>query len=256
MSISVNIQSYKRAGKVETLDIVPSANLWVHEFEVDEYKLAYPEAKIMVLPDDTRGNLPRVKNFILEAQKNDRAVLFLDDDMSYVGYWYHKGQYKIESERQFMAMLEKYTLIAEEWGAKLWGINVNPDKQVYREYSPFSTQSYISSSFACFLNGCVLRYDENLPLKEDYDMTLQQLNTYRRMLRVNGYFYSKKSASNVGGCATYRNLDREREQLLLLQKKWGADLVKFDTGESRSHSSTKKRAMDINPIVRSPIKGI
>jgi hypothetical protein len=87
-------------------------------------------------------------------------------------------------------------------------------------------------------------------------MTLQQLNANRKVLRVNKFFYIKESASNVGGCATYRNMDAEREQLVLLQRKWGSAIVKFDN-TSRSHSTKKvKKHIDFNPVIIPPIRGV
>jgi hypothetical protein len=255
MKISINIQSYKRAGDVLTLGLDLKSNLWVHEFEADEYKKLYGDI-VKILPDSLRGNLPKVKNYILEAEKENDAILFLDDDILKVGYFENKIIHYIKGN-QLTAFIEKYSLLCKEWGFYLWGINVNPDKQNYCEYTPFSTLSYISSSFACFLKGNKLRYDERFPLKEDYDMTIQQCNKYRGLLRVNKAFYIKKSAENIGGCATYRNLDREREQFDLLQKKWGSRIVKKERlGNSRSHSTDKVRKIDINPIIHSPIRGV
>jgi hypothetical protein len=109
--------------------------------------------------------------------------------------------------------------------------------------------------FSCYLKGNVCRYDERLPLKEDYDMALQNLNEYRGILRVNKYHYACKQSTNTGGCASYRNIQREIEQLNLLQKKWGSALIKIDVAD-KSHSSKKKKKVDYNPIVRCPIKGI
>lgn len=259
MKISVNIQTYKRVGEVDTLNLVPHANLWAHSFEIDLYRKAYPDAVIKELPNETQGNLPRVKNFILEHEFNKGfdAVLLLDDDIKTIGWWEKRHARTIGSEEELIDMVLRYSILASDWGAKLWGINVNPDKQVYREYSPFSTISYISSSFSCFLKGNELKYDERFPLKEDYDMLLQQTNKYRLNLRVNKYFYVKKSAENKGGCATYRNQEKEKQQMDDLQKKWGRNLVKRESlRHSRSHSSKKRRTIDINPVVLVPIRGI
>ena len=98
-----------------------------------------------------------------------------------------------------------------------------------------------------------LRFDESLPLKEDYDFTLQNLNKYRIALRVNKFYYKTKQAEQVGGCATYRNIEREKEQFLLLQKKWGSSIIKRDK-KDRSNKSDKKKNYDINPILSVPIK--
>jgi hypothetical protein len=146
--------------------------------------------------------------------------------------------------------------LAIDWDIKFWGIQVNPDKQCYREYTPFSLTSYVASPFGVHL-GHSIRYDERLSLKEDYDFTLQFLNQYRKILRVNKYFYKVKQMEQEGGCAVYRNVGEEKRQLELLQKKWGKKIVKFDTlGNSRSHSSNKIRRFDVNPVIIVPIKGI
>jgi hypothetical protein len=252
MTISLNIQSYKRVGSVLTKEVFgKDALIWVHEFEVDDYREVYGDC-VRVLPDSLRGNLPKVKNYILDQDKNDVCVL-LDDDIKGIKYWENK---EAIVEKDLVGFINKYSIMCDDLGFKLWGINLNQDKQVYREYSPFSTISYISSSFSCFLRGNSLRYDERLPLKEDYDMTIQMCNKYRGLLRVNKYFYEKLSAENVGGCATYRNLEIEEEQLRMLQKKWGNHIVKFD-GNDRSHSTKKvKKVIDINPVINIPIKGI
>lgn len=255
MKISINVQSYKRAGSVDTFKLDIPFNLWVHTFEFEDYKKLYGKA-VKELPDETRGNLPKVKNYIMEHEfKNGAdAVLLMDDDISRIGIFEDKNGIILKGE-DLLTFITKYTELCRDWGMKLWGVNVSPDKQNYREYSPFSTLSYISSSFACFLKGNELRYDYRLPLKEDYDMTIQQCNRYRGNLRVNKAFYVKKSAENVGGCATYRNIDTERSQLDILQKKWGNSIVKFDTND-RSHATTKTKSIDINPVILIPIRGI
>jgi hypothetical protein len=95
-----------------------------------------------------------------------------------------------------------------------------------------------------------------LPLKEDYDMTIQQLNKYRKVLRVNKFFYDVKQSEQAGGCADYRNMDKEKEQLRLLQKKWGSDIVRSDNNDRSHNLKKKKRQIDYNPIIKVPIKGI
>lgn len=259
MKIAIAIQSYKRAGAVDTLKIVPNAAVWAHEFEVDEYRLKNPGALVVALPDALRGNLPRVKNFIMKSVFEDPevdALLFLDDDIRTISYWQDNKRVQLKGEALYLFIV-KHTVVCAEWGFKLWGINVNNDKQCYREYTPFSTLSYVSSSFACFLRGNELLYDERFPLKEDYDMTIQQCDRYRGLLRVNRAYYFKKSMENVGGCGMYRNVEREKAQLELLQKKWGSEIVQMDSlTKSRNHLTTKRRAFDINPVIRIPIAGV
>jgi hypothetical protein len=128
---------------------------------------------------------------------------------------------------EFIPFLEKYSILADEFGAKFWGVNCCHDYWGYSHNTPFSTRSYIGGPFQCFLKGNRCWYDEKLPLKEDYDMTLQQLNTERVVLRLNAYHYLCKQSEQKGGCAAYRNRQREKEQLEALIKKWGGRLLRW-----------------------------
>jgi hypothetical protein len=241
---------------IETWDLLPKAFYWVHEFEAGKYKKAHPGIKIKPLPDDIKGNVARVRNYILNNQPQGIDVTVqIDDDFIKIGYWDQKEQTILNSEKEIREMIIRYSYLARDLGVMLWGMNVNCDKQVYREYTPFSMLSYISASFSCFMRGNDLFYDEKFSLKEDYDMTIQQILKYRKVLRLNKYFYLKKGAEQTGGCATYRNVKKEISQIKQLQKKWGSHIVKYDFN-TRSHSSNKIRKFDINPVVTVPIRGV
>jgi hypothetical protein len=85
-------------------------------------------------------------------------------------------------------------------------------------------------------------------LKEDYDITLQHIKENGGCLRINFANYDVKQAEQSGGCATYRNIQKETEQFDLLQKKWGSKIVQRD--------SMSKRKFDFNPILRIPLRGV
>lgn len=260
MKISINAPSYKRPSKVLTLDYLPYCRIWVDCKEYDEYKKHYPDADIVSCPDGVQGNLCRVRNWILEKEfeRGMDVVLIIDDDLNKLERWVCKKGFGYEREtvkaEDFLAFIEKYSIMAQDIGAKFWGVNCVPDCMAYRYSTPFSTVSYIGGPFQCFLKGNRCWYDESLPLKEDYDMTLQQLNRERVVFRVNAYHYICKQSENVGGCATYRNIQREREQLNRLRKKWGGRIVKTD--ETNKGRSMKRKIIDYNPIITIPIKGV
>lgn len=258
MKIAVCAPSYKRP-KVKTLEYLPFCRIYVDPAEYAKYKKENPGADIVMCQSGVQGNLARVKNYILDQEligAGDDAVVIIDDDMNHMGYYEELKKHRLPTE-DFMAFVEKYTVMAQDIGAKMWGVNVNSDPQCYRNCSPFSTISYVGGPFGCFLRGNECRYDETLPLKEDYDMTIQQLNKYRVLLRVNKYHYAVKQSEQSGGCAAMRNFAREKEQLELLQKKWGKRIVRLDTLD-RNHKRKKDRitTFDYNPVIRVPIKGI
>jgi len=221
----------------------------------EEEKERYGEIhnRVIAVPNEIQGRLVRVYNWILRNAKMDRFVI-MDDDIKKIQRWENKKAIFLNEDR-VMEFIEKAFLLVQEWGAHYWGINVNIDKQVYREYSPFSTVSYIGGPFMGFYKNDLL-FDERMLLKEDYDMTLSQLNKHRLVLRFNAYNYDCFQSEKEGGCSTYRNLKKEAEQLLLLQKKWGDQIVKVDKN-LRSHNIKKiKNSVDYNPVIRVPIRGI
>ena len=244
MNISVNAPSYKRPDDVRTLSYLPYCRIWVDCKEYEDYKRNYPDAEIISCPEGVQGNLCRIRNYILkkEFERGMDVVLIIDDDFTCLrrfdydemdgwGYDTH-----IITSEEFIPFIEKYSVIADEFGAKFWGVNCNSDRMAFRHNIPFSTRSYIGGPFQCFLKGNRCWYDERLPLKEDYDMTIQQLNMERVVLRVNAYHYLCKQSEQKGGCAAYRNRQREEEQLELLRHKWGGQLlrsIKRTRGERR-----------------------
>lgn len=255
--IVIAVPSYKRPNNVDVLKYIPSARIYVSESEYPAYHSSYPDFDIKAVPDKFQGNLCRIRNKILDDEMADgNIVCIVDDDLSFIGYFENCISFKLLDEDEVYSFLAKYSLMAMDLGVHLWGINVNPDKQNYREYTPFSLSSYIGGPFMVHIDTD-LRFDERLPLKEDYDFTLQNLNKYRKVLRVNKYFYNVKQMEQAGGCATYRNLEREKEQLSELQKKWGNKIVRSESlNSSRSHSTKKKRNFDVNPIIYPPIRGV
>lgn len=260
MKISVNCPSYKRP-KVETLGYLPFCKVWVDNKEYDDYVKANPgfEKNIISCPDGIQGNVSRIRNYILDEEfKNETdVVVIIDDDMQ--GIYHYEGSKEycynkvLVEPNEFLQFIEKYSIMCEDFGFKLWGINLNSDAICYKTYTPFSTTSVILGPFSVHLKN-EIRYDKKLPLKEDYDLAIQHLNKYRGILRINKFFYICKQSKQAGGCATYRNYKKEEEQLKLLQKKWGNKIVKND---NIYHKKKKeKQNFDYNPIIKIPIKGV
>lgn len=267
MRISVNCPSYKRP-KVETLDYLPFCKVWVCETEAEAYRGANPgfEENIIPCKKGIQGNVSRIRNHILDTEFANGAdvVLIIDDDMKWVGYFesepgnpFGYDRHRLSSD-DFLGFVEHYSRLCSEFGFKLWGLNCNRDALSYSHMTPFSTVSFLGCPFHCFLRGNECRYDENLPLKEDYDMTIQNCNKYRGCLRVNKYHYMVKQAEQTGGCATMRNYAKEEQQLNALRKKWGSRIVKIDTTNKSNKGRIKKEKanFDFNPIIKVPIKGV
>lgn len=246
MKVSFFAPSYKRPEKSITQKNYPQVKLVVRESEAEEYIKNGND--IVIVPDSAQGNLCRIRNYIIDNLMGDNdAVVLIDDDCSSIFRWVDNKKIKVEPG-ELQILCEDFTNLCYEWGFKFWGMNCVPDKMAYREGSPFNTNAYIGGPFQVILKDNVLRYDEDLPLKEDYDFTLQNLHKYDGCLRVNYLCYEVKQAEQSGGCATYRNVDREKQQFEALQKKWGSKII--------SRDKNSRRSFDFNPILRSPLKGM
>lgn len=253
MKISVNIPSHKRP-VVETLQYYPHCKIWVAENELEEYRKHNPDAEIVSLGESSGKNISVIRNHILKAEFESGAdvVCMLDDDVKGI-YRYDKAKhnnygYVKNKVTDFLDFIERHSIMAKEMGAYLWGVNLNQDARSYNHYRPFNTNNIILGPFSCHLKGGDIFYDENIPLKEDYDLALQHLNKHRKILRLNMYHYVCKQSENKGGCAVYRNYHTEKMNFDLLRKKWGSDIIREDKGS--------KKEFDYNPIIKVPIKGI
>ena len=247
--VKIYAPSYKRADGVKTHRIIPNIIYCVGESEADQYIDKGYNVKVM--PNEVNGNIARVRNYIVNNYIKDRGIM-IDDDIESLKIWSIKNNkpicVDIDDIEEF---IENGFNLCEQFGCRLWGLNILGDKGSYREYTPFSLTNTVSASFMGFLNN-ELRFDERIPLKEDYDYCIQNINKYRKLLRLNYAHMIKKDHKNKGGCADYRTIEYEKEQLKLLQKKWGNKIVKNDL----TQKGKKKRTFDLNPIVKMPISGV
>jgi hypothetical protein len=246
MRIKFLAPSYRRPEKSMTQMAYPQVQLVVRESEAEEYRKNGNE--IIECPDSAQGNLCRVRNWMLDNLFDDAdCIVLLDDDCSAIKVWQEQVAHTLSPD-ELTEYCENWASMCQEWGYHFWGLNCIPDKGAYREYTPFGTLQYIGGPFQAHLKSSELRYDEELPLKEDYDLTLQHIQRYGGCMRVNYAHYVVKQAEQEGGCATYRNMDREKQQFFDLQRKWGKDVIARDKGS--------KRTFDFNPVLKVPLKGV
>lgn len=284
------VPSYRRAGEVATAERYPGVVLCVQEFEADEYRDAHPDLEIWSVPDTCRGNMAKVRNWMLDEgfQRSSRVVT-MDDDVSYLARYYKTSPGVDETDRcrvcgsvqageivhadecvyrgvefwgqgpppsyyrkldmdDLLGFLAHGYDVAEEWGAHLWGVNVQADPKFYREYTPFTVLAPVLGPFSCHVRPAKeedrIRYDERLGLNEDYDFVLEHWRRWRRVVRFNPYFYKCGHIDQPGGCASHRTMDAEKRQAEIMQSKWGRKLVRYNFDRST------------NPVLHPPFRGV
>lgn len=251
--------SYRRAETALSHKCFPTLQYVVSQKEFAAYAKAVGKDRVVACPDSVQGNIARVRNWILD--QTDGNCIMLDDDVSSMVWWEEDltiPERRVKTGDEAEELLEWCEEMARQAGVAYWGVNVlaGQDKAVYQGMLPLSTLQFCGGPVQGHIHN-PLRYDESMPLKEDYDMLLQALDRYRMVLRFNMVGVVCQQQTMAGGCAVMRNTVEEKRQFDLLQKKWGSDIVsrgikRYVHGRKADFDNSK----DINPRVYPPISGI
>lgn len=239
--IDIFIPTYNRIGKMSTHLLFDNCLIVCPQAQYEMYKDKYQNLKFMCCPDEIDGNIARKRNWIKD-NSSKKYIVMVDDDIK--GFKYIEKSKKINmNKEQIIKMILNGFQVMEDVGTIMWGINLNDDPKCYEEYRPFSFLSPILGPFTAQKNINDIRYDERLSLKEDYDLSLQVINKFHKVVRFNKYSYNACHIDLSGGCFDYRSMVKEIKQKEILIKKWGSKVIKF-------------RDNSINPIVKVPLKGV
>jgi hypothetical protein len=72
----------------------------------------------------------------------------------------------------------------------------------------------------CATDAATPRWDETIPLKEDYDYSCAHITTYGQVARMNWIIPDYAHYSNRGGAVSFRNEQNENETTRLLLARW------------------------------------
>lgn len=254
------VPSYHRADGVTTLDYIHQAKLYVSPQDYDDYIKCNPKyiESIIKVPDGVQGKgKGRAMNWLLDNLWDDEteAILILDDDIStLMAHKKNESDYKVPEE-EFYEICESMCLLAKEWGCGMWSFGLNGANTGYAEFAPFKTLSYLDGGLQGFVRQDELRYDEELTVKEDVDMFLQQIQKYHKALRSDRWYWRKKSFQGKGGSQEFRKDGVEKEQFKQMQKKWGSSIVRPNKPNAKNkNGGIREQGGAIR--IRLPIEGI
>lgn len=191
----------------------------VPEDEVGEYQ--YAGARCVIGED---GGLAAQRNVALDlAFADNRPCVQLDDDLK---PWPHSQPIRFTYDGKTtrpMSVVEAITFVGismDETGALLGGIA--PTTNLFF-YSRPVTSAFCPACFTVTLPNPI-RFDTALPLKEDYDYTLQHLTAHGSVARCNGVMANFGRYSRSGGCSTFRTPEVEAEACRVLLERWPGHL--------------------------------
>lgn len=252
--MNVIIPSYKRSNDLKGKDYFFMAKYCVPESQKDEYIKEVGENRVITLPDNEDGDIVKKRNWIL---KNiPRPLIMIDDDVSEIGYYESRNgkvdgnhSRKTLDKNKLISFFKHNFQLAEDFGCRMWGISQNQDNRIYKEFLPFNLSNIILGPFQAHLEHELL-FDNKVGTKDDYDMALQQLQKYKKVLRLNKFHYLCEHGDNKGGIVSYRSKEKEIEYCKQIMLKWGKKIIQYKIPPQKMTDLLNAKKVNV------PIKGV
>ena len=252
--MNVIIPSYKRSHDLKGKDYFYMAKYCVPESQKQQYIDVVGADRVITLPDEDDGDIVKKRNWIL---KNiPRPLIMIDDDVKSINYYNNR---KAKNDGNHVNhVLDKNLLmdffihnfqLAEDFGCKMWGLAQNEDNRIYKEFLPFNLSNIILGPFQAHLEHDLI-FDKRVGTKDDYDMALQQLQKYKKVLRLNKFHYLCEHGDNKGGIVSYRSKDKEIEYCKNIMLKWGKKIIQYQIPPRKMTDLLNAKKVNV------PIKGI
>jgi len=231
-----------------SINLFDDYTLFVDSSEMDEYREAYPDAKI-VEHAGPKGLTPKRNTILKYGRDNGYDAIFqVDDDFKRFCHFSGNKLVEVLDKGDIYNVIERLTAMAIDANIPLYTFSQFCDIRKYQGQRNHPFGLCVTLKIGCWgvLLNNNLNFDERFIVKADIDFGLQVLLEYRKILIENRYAFDCKAVmGNRGGVASYRNKTLEKDTIDLLYKKWGEDIF------SRTSS---KRVQDYTVNVRSPFK--
>lgn len=210
----VAIPSYKRAGNVKTFNLLADAfskeevilGTQTQE-EYEQYSEYYGDKATIILGSATCCSQNR-NNLLEYCQKaGHKEVLFCDDDLRYIRTIDDK---KLVGQ-EFRDLMERCFDICRKNDVVMFGSYITDNKfQMSRTYC-----RNIIVGALCGLLDTSVRFDANIRVKDDYELSLRLMTKGRKVVRFNSFSPSTTPRAK-GGCEEERKKGTELEVAKLL----------------------------------------
>lgn len=248
--MNVIIPSYKRSHDLKGKDYFLMAKYCVPESQEKEYIEAVGKERVITLPDSEDGDIVKKRNWIL---KNiPRPLIMIDDDVSRFVYWDKRKDKYLSKEYPkdlINDLFIEFISMANQFDVKMFGIAQNKDDRQFKEFCPFNLSNVILGPFQGHLEHDLI-FDKRVGTKDDYDMSLQQLRKYKKVLRFNKFAYDCEHGDNKGGIVSYRTQEKEIEYCKSIMMKWGKKIIEYKIPPTKMTDLLNAKKVNI------PIKGV
>lgn len=136
MKVVFACPSYRRP-KCITARYIPTVHVYVDPSEAEEYRRANETGVIVECAPGVQGNLPRVRNHILDREFDDGAdvVVMMDDDVSSVSTWHvddDTGFGYVRNRlnaKQLEKFVEQHAELCKAWGVRDVRVELQPGQE-------------------------------------------------------------------------------------------------------------------------------
>jgi hypothetical protein len=229
----IAMPSKGRPTSVKSTKILPSATLFVPEYEAEDYRRANPSTKVVAVPARIRGITP-TRNWILE-NAGDRWVVMVDDDVKVQGWVKllpHKVEHRKLTEAEWLVEMVKLFEITEQLRMRVWGIATQSAPRAVYPWKPILFRSYVTASFMGIVNDGRTRFDERFVVKEDYELNLRCIKEDGGIVAARYLYWENHHWKDAGGCKDYRTQPIEAQCTLLLKRMYPGMIRKITRGGS------------------------
>ena len=221
------IPSYGRAETIKTHVWLPDHDVKIvlhNELEKEKYLEAgrVPEDKIIV--SNTPLGIAHQRKFIWDSVEEGEWLCMLDDNIEYftaVGEpHYSQDELPVKEDKslrnvferkidffEFQHIIEDTLKEADRVGARMAGFASNPN--FFFRGKKFRHVGFILGKTMLFKKNNFVQWDTNIQVKEDYQMTAENLFHFGCVV-INNFAIAKYKHYQKGGCGTFN----EREQKL------------------------------------------
>lgn len=217
--LKIVVPTHGRAGRVDTLGLVPEAILCVAESQAAAYRAAYPKAAIDVHPDSVVG-LAAKRNWMYERYG---SMFTMDDDMLKMLDVSRQPGDPVEVPRErVVPVIHRTAENCHELGAYVFGFNQMPNPMRFSPQQPFALTGLVIGGATGLLAGSGLWWHPEC-LQDDFWLMLLNAHFHRKVWIDLRYCITMRPLGiNPGGQGHQRTVARQQVGMRILQRAFGS----------------------------------
>jgi len=230
--MKVAIPSKGRPGKITSLDIFPKAYIFVEPQDFEEYNKLY--SRVINIKENDKG-VSYVRNFILKYFEKEKIIAIADDDITQM---YKANTLLIKEQVEEQLKLMEDTMIRYD----IAQVGVNTKSLAGLTNKTIDTKGKIINFTLLnipLLEKHKIKYDYNLTLFEDVDLSISLLRVKLKILKYCKYgidTYSYKNLDDTGRGTFWNTKNIKKNVDYILEKHKG--LVSFRKDKKRRPNFT------------------